>query len=55
MSLKLPMLDAHLDKFMENMGAYSDERFHQDVNKIEQRKHVYCNKKMMRDYIWGIV
>ena len=32
MSLKVHILDAHLDKFKENMGAYSEEqgeRFHQ--------------------------
>ncbi|KAK3882315.1 hypothetical protein Pcinc_013307 [Petrolisthes cinctipes] len=26
MSLKLHMLDAHLDKFKDNMGAYSEEQ-----------------------------
>ena len=34
MSLKVHILDAHLDKFKENMGAYSEEqgkRFHQDI------------------------
>ena len=34
MSFKVHILDAHLDKFKENMGAYSEEqgeRFHRDI------------------------
>ena len=40
MSLKLYFLDAHLDRFLENCGAYSDEhgqQFHQEMLSIEQR------------------
>ena len=40
MSLKVHFLDAHLDKFKENMGAYSEEqgeRFHQDILDFERR------------------
>ena len=58
MSLKLHMLDAHLDKFKDNMGAYSEEqgeRFHQDVKEIERRYQGHCNENMMGDYIWGLL
>ena len=40
MSLKLHMLDSHLENFRQNLGSYSEEqgeRFHQDVMKFEQR------------------
>ena len=40
MSLKVHILDAHLDKFKENMGAFSEEqgeRFHQDILDFERR------------------
>ncbi|XP_076249959.1 uncharacterized protein LOC143189495 [Rhynchophorus ferrugineus] len=39
-SLKVHVLRAHLDKFKNNMGAYSEEqgeRFHQDIMSSEQR------------------
>ena len=39
MSLKVHMLDAYLDAFKENMGAYSEEqgeRFHQDILDFER-------------------
>ena len=40
MSFKVYMLDANLDQFMENMGAYSEElgeRFHQNILDFERR------------------
>ena len=40
MPFELHMLDTHLDKFKDNMGAYPEEqreRFHQDMKEIEQR------------------
>lgn len=52
MSLKVHIRDAYLDKFKENMGAYSKEqgeRF-QDISDFERR---YEN--MMGDYIWGLL
>ena len=58
MSLKLHMLDAHLDKFKDNMGNYSEEqgeRFHQDVKEVERRYQGHYNEKMMGDHIWGLV
>ncbi|XP_017483346.1 PREDICTED: uncharacterized protein LOC108372214 [Rhagoletis zephyria] len=57
MSLKLHILDAHLDKFKENMGAYSEEqgeRFHQDIMEFERRYQGQYNENMMGDYIWGL-
>lgn len=58
MSLKVHMLHAHLDKFKNNMGAYSEEqgeRFHQDVMDFERRYQGQYNESMMGDYIWGLV
>ncbi|XP_058862618.1 uncharacterized protein LOC131704953 [Acipenser ruthenus] len=58
MSLKVHILDAHLDKFKENMGAYSEEqgeRFHQDILDFERRYQGQYNKNMMGDYIWGLI
>jgi len=58
MSLKVHILDAHLDKFKENMGAFSEEqgeRFHQDILDFERRYQGQYNENMMGDYIWGLV
>lgn len=48
MSLKLHIMDVHLDKFKENMRAYLEEQgqgFHQDVKEVEQRYQGQCNEK----------
>ena len=58
MSLKVHILDSHLDKFKENMGAYSEEqgeRFHQDIFDFERRYQGQYNENMMGDYIWGLL
>lgn len=58
MSLKVHILDAHLDKFKENMGAYSEEqgeRFHQDLQQFERRYQGLYNEHMMGDYIWTLI
>ncbi|KAL7851918.1 hypothetical protein SRHO_G00177030 [Serrasalmus rhombeus] len=58
MSLKIHIFDAHLDKFKENMGAYSEEqgeRFHQDIMNFECRYQGQYNENMMGDYIWGLI
>ncbi|XP_058858437.1 uncharacterized protein LOC117432411 isoform X3 [Acipenser ruthenus] len=58
MSLKVHILDAHLDKFKENMGAYSEEqgeRFHQDILDFERCYQGQYNENMMGDYIWGLI
>ena len=52
------MLDAHLDEFKENLGAYSEEhgeRFHQDIKDFESRYQGQNNKNMKGDYIWGLI
>ncbi|GBP45249.1 hypothetical protein EVAR_28997_1 [Eumeta japonica] len=52
MSLKVHMLHAHLDKFKDNLGAYSEEqgeRFHQDVMNFEKRYQGQYNENMMVD------
>ena len=52
MSLKVHILDSHLDKFKENMGAYSEEqgeRFHQDILDFERRYQGQYNENMMGD------
>ena len=58
MSLKVHILDSHLDKFKENMGAYSEEQgecFHQDTLDFERRYQGQYNENMMGDYIWGLL
>lgn len=58
MSLKVHMLHAHLDKFKNNMGEFSEEqgeRFHQDIEDFERRYQGQYNENMMGDYIWGLV
>lgn len=58
MSLKVHILDAHLESFKENMGAYSEEqgeRFHQDMQLFERRYQGAYNENMMGDYIWGLI
>ena len=54
MSLKMQMLDADLDQFMENMESYSEEhgeRFHQDILDFERCYLGEHNEGMMGDYI----
>ncbi|XP_061428563.1 uncharacterized protein LOC133355213 [Lethenteron reissneri] len=58
MSLKVHILDAHLDTFKENMGAYSKEqgeRFHQDILDFEHRYQGQYHENMLGDYIWGLI
>ena len=58
MSLKVHMLDFHLEKFKENMGRYSEEqgdRFYQDMLKFEQRYQGQYTERMMGEYIWNVV
>ena len=52
------MLDANLDQFMENMGAYSQKlgkRFHQNILDFKRRYPGQYNKSMMGDYIWRLM
>ena len=58
MPMKVHMLDAHLDEFKENLGAYSEEhgeRFHRDIKDFESRYQGQYNENMMGDYIWGLI
>ena len=52
------MLDAHLDEFKENLGAYSEEHgelFHEDIKDFESRYQEQYNESMLEDYIWGLI
>ena len=58
MSLKLHVLQSHINKFNDNTSDYSKEqgeRFHQDVKSFEESYKGQCNESMMRDYIWNLV
>ncbi|UYV68581.1 hypothetical protein LAZ67_6000131 [Cordylochernes scorpioides] len=55
MSIKVHYLHSHLDKFPDNLGAYSDEqgeRFYQDMKVMEERYQGVCH--MMADYCWNL-
>ena len=55
MSLKMHFLHSHFDFFPENLGAVSDEqgeRFHQDIQAMEERYKGVWNEGMMGDYCW---
>ena len=55
MSLKMHFLHSHLDFFPENLGAVNDEqgeRFHQDIQAMEERYKGVWNEGMMGDYCW---
>ena len=58
MFLKVHVLEAHLDEFKDNMGAYSEEqgeRFHQDILDFERRYQGQYNQNMIGDDIWGLI
>lgn len=55
MSLKIHMMDSHLDFFPKNLGDVSDEqgeRFHQEILKMEKRYQGRWNEAMMGDFCW---
>lgn len=57
MSLKIHMLDSHLDFFPSNLGAVSDEqgeRFHQDISLMEKRYQGKWSPGMLADYCWRL-
>jgi len=57
MSLKIHLLDSHLDFFPENLGSVSDEhgeRFHQDISVMESRYQDRWSAAMLADYCWTL-
>lgn len=57
LSYKLHFLNAHLDHFPDNLGAFSEEhgeRFHQDMKIIEYRYQGKWSCAMLADYCWSI-
>ena len=57
MSIKVHFLHSHLDEFPANLGDVSDEqgeRFHQDIQTMEERYQGRYDTKMMTDYCWSL-
>lgn len=57
-SLKIHLLDSHLDFFPENLGAVSDEqgeRFHQDIAAMERRYQGRWDEGMLSDHCWFLM
>jgi hypothetical protein len=57
MSLKIHLLDSHMDFFPDNLGAVSDqhgERFHQDISIMESRYQGHWSAAMLADYCWTL-
>ncbi|CAM1324756.1 Uncharacterised protein r2_g3359 [Pycnogonum litorale] len=55
MSIKVHYLHSHLGKFPENLGDVSEgqgERFHQDIEVMEERYQGRWDSNMMADYCW---
>ncbi|GBO23339.1 hypothetical protein AVEN_83312-1 [Araneus ventricosus] len=54
-SLKVQLLDSHLDYFSENLGAVSEEqgeRFHEDIKEMERLYQEKWNVSMIAHYCW---
>jgi len=57
MSLNIHFLHSHLDFFLENCGAVSDEHgdhFHQDISSMEKRYQGKWNCATFTDYCWTL-
>ncbi|UYV64906.1 hypothetical protein LAZ67_3002365 [Cordylochernes scorpioides] len=57
MSIKVHYLHSYLDKFPDNLGAYSDEhgeRFYQDMKVMEERYQGVWDCHMMAHYCWNL-
>ena len=53
MGIKVHFLFSHIDKFLDNLGDVIDEqgeRFHQDINIMEERYRGRWGSTMMADY-----
>ena len=58
MSLKIHFLHSHLNFFLPNLGAVSNEhgeRFHQDITKMESTYQGKWNHRMMGDFCWMLL
>ena len=58
MSLKIHFLLSHLNFFLPNLGAMSDEhgeRFHQDITKMESNYQGKRNPSIMGDFCWMLL
>lgn len=58
MSYKMHFLHAHLDRFADNLGAFSEEqgeRFHQDIKIMETRYQGSWDINMMADFCWMLI
>lgn len=58
MSLKMHFLKSHLEMFPENLGRYSDEhgeKFHQDIESIENRFNGRFEVEMLGEYCWTLL
>jgi len=57
MSLKIHLLNAHLECFPGNYGAFSDEhgeRFHQEMASMEIRFKGKNIARLLAEYCWSI-
>ncbi|UYV64447.1 hypothetical protein LAZ67_3000735 [Cordylochernes scorpioides] len=57
MSLKIHFLHSHLDFFLDNLGAVSDEhgeRFHQAISSMEKRYQGKWSPAMLADDCWAL-
>lgn len=57
MSLKIHLLDSHLDFFPEHLRSVSDEHgehFHQDISVMESRYQGRWSAAMLADYCWTL-
>lgn len=55
MNSKLHYLHSHIDYFSQNLGDFSEEqeeRFHQDIKKMEKGYQGRWDVKMMADNCW---
>lgn len=52
---KLHFLDSHLDRYLDNIGDYSEEqgeRFHQDMKVMEQCYQDRWDENVMANFCW---
>lgn len=55
MSLKIHMMNSHLDNFPADLGKISDEhgeRFHQIMSTIESRYQGRADERLLADFCW---